>query len=101
MWVSYLYSNAGGGIGPYTIKTFFAKLGKEGMHIGFDRHQASKKEKELVEEFAQDKPSPEIEEEGRKFIEKAAQRPPGKRSVEDYLVLATDKWRAKNYEAAR
>ena len=100
MWVSYLFSNAGG-IGPYTIKTFFAKLGKEGMQIGFDRHQASKKEKELVEEFAQDKPSPEIEEEGRKFIEKAAQRPPGKRSAEDYLALATDKSRAKNYEAAR
>jgi tetratricopeptide (TPR) repeat protein len=87
-------------VGPSTIKTLGAKWGAGGGHIGFDRYQPTEKEKELIEEFSQDKPSPEIEKEGQKFIEGAEGRSPEKRSAEDYLVLATDKWRAKKYEEA-
>jgi tetratricopeptide (TPR) repeat protein len=88
-------------VGPSTIKTFTAKWDpKGGGQIRFDRHQATEEERELVEEFAQDQPSPEIEEEGQKFIKKARQRSPDKRSAEDYLALAADKWRAKDYDVA-
>jgi len=88
------------GVGPSTIKTLGAKWGKDGEQLGLDRYQATEKEQKLVEKFSQDKPSPEIEKEGQKFIEKAEERPPEKRSVEDYLALAADKWRAGDYDAA-
>ena len=88
------------GVGPSTIKTLGAKWGKDGGQLGLDRYQATEKEQKLVEKFSQDKPSPEIEKEGQKFIEKAEERSPEKRSAEDYLALAADKWRAKDYDAA-
>ena len=88
------------GVRPSTIKTFGAGWGKGEGHFGIARYLPTENVRELVEDFSQDKPSPEIEEEGKKFIEQAEERPPEKRSTEDYLALAADKWRAKDYDAA-
>jgi tetratricopeptide (TPR) repeat protein len=87
-------------VGPSTIKTWGAKWGGGGGHIGFDRYKPTEKERELAIRLAQEKPSPEINKEGEKFIEKAEERTPEQRSPEDYLALATEKWRAKDYDAA-
>jgi hypothetical protein len=88
------------GIGPYTIQNFVAKWSKKGFQLELVRHQATKEEQEIAIKLAQDNPPPEIEKEGQKFIEKAEERSPEKRSAEDYLALAADKWRAKDYDAA-
>jgi tetratricopeptide (TPR) repeat protein len=87
-------------VGPDSIKTLGFKWGKDGGHIGFDRYQPTEPERELALKLAQDNPSPEIEKKGEKFIEKAEERVPEQRSPEDYLALANEKWRAKDYDAA-
>jgi len=87
-------------VGPSTIKTWVAKWGGDGGHIGFDRYQPTEQERELSIKLAQDNPSPEIEKEGKEFITKAEERAPERRSPEDYLALATEKWRAKDYDGA-
>lgn len=74
------------------------KFGKKGVEI--NRYQPTEKERDLTLKLAQDNPSPEIENEGEEYIEEAKERSPEKRSPEDYLALATEKWRAKNYDAA-
>ena len=38
--------------------------------------------------------------EGQELIKEAEDRAPEQRSPEDYLILATEKWRAKKYDAA-
>jgi tetratricopeptide (TPR) repeat protein len=87
-------------VGPSTIKTWGAKWGGDGGHIGFDRFQPTDRERELALNLSQDQVSSEIKNEGEEYIEEAKQRPPEKRSPEDYLTLATEKWRAKDYDGA-
>jgi tetratricopeptide (TPR) repeat protein len=86
-------------VGPSTIKTWGAKWGGDGGHIGFDRYQPTEPERKLALKLAEDKPSPKIEKEGKEYIKEAEERPPEKRSPEDYMALATEKWRAKDYGA--
>ncbi len=87
-------------VGPSTIKTLGAKWGAGGGHIGFDRYQPTEEEKKLVNKISQDElPSGAIEA-MKIYLAGAENRPPEIRSAEDYLALATDKWRAKNYGAA-
>jgi len=77
------------GVGLSTLKNLKIKWNSDaGFEFGFERYKPTEEERELVEEFAKDKPSPEIEKKGREFIEKAEERPPEKRSAEDYLALA-------------
>ena len=83
-------------VGPDSLKSF--KAGKDGIEL--TRHQPSDNEREITFKLAQDKPSPEILREGQKFIKEAKNRIPEERSPEDYLALATEKWRAKNYDKA-
>ncbi len=85
-----------GAFGPDNVKNI--EVGKEGVKI--TRYQPTQQERELALNLAQDKPSPEIEKEGERFIEQAEERTPEQRSPEDYLALATEKWRAKDYDAA-
>jgi tetratricopeptide (TPR) repeat protein len=89
-----------GSVAPSTIKTLGAKWSASGGQIGFDRYQPTKKERELVEKMALNKPSVDLGEEGQKLIEAAENRTPEIRSAEDYLALGGDKWRAKEYDAA-
>ena len=81
-------------LGPSSIKNF------EAVGIKVARYQPTKEIKDLAIEFSQDKPSPEVVANTKKVIKAAAQRPEEKRSPEDYLVLATEKWRTKNYDKA-
>jgi len=87
-------------VGPSTIKTWGAKWGSDGGQIGFERYQPTEEDRELTLKLAQDNPSPEIEKKGEELIEEAEERTPEKRSPEDYLALATEKWRAKDYDNA-
>jgi tetratricopeptide (TPR) repeat protein len=87
-------------VGPSTIKTWGAKWGMDGGHIGFDRYQPTEPERELALNLSQDQLSSEIKNEGEEYIQEAKQRPPEKRSPEDYLTLSTEKWRAEDYDAA-
>ncbi len=87
-------------VGPSTIKTWGAKWGGDGGHIGFDRYQPTEPERQLALKVSQDQLSSEIKNEGEEYIEEAKQRSPEKRSPEDYLALATEKWRAKDYDGA-
>jgi hypothetical protein len=66
--------------GLFASSPLGAKWGKEGGHIGFDRHQPTEAERELVEKIAKDEPPAEIREAGQKLIETAE-----KRSAEDIL----------------
>lgn len=74
------------------------KFGKKGVEI--NRYQPTEQERELALKLAQEKRSPEIGKEGEKLIEEAKERTPEQRSPEDYLTLATEKWRAKDYDGA-
>jgi tetratricopeptide (TPR) repeat protein len=91
------------GVGPYTIKGIAAKWGKDGGEIKIDRHIATDEERELAVQISQDQPMPKTKEEGEKTISavKAAEkRPEKKRSAEDYLILATQKWRSEEFDRA-
>lgn len=90
------------GIGPYTIKGIAAKWGKDGGEIKVDRHIATDEEREFAVQISQDQPVTETKEEEKiiAVIETAENRPEEKRSAEDYLILATKKWRGKEYDKA-
>ncbi|MDA0691246.1 MAG: tetratricopeptide repeat protein [Nitrospinae bacterium] len=89
------------GVGPTRIANFGAKWGKGGGEFGVSvRNQPTEKERELVLKVSQDQLSPEIEKEEQDYIKEAEERAPERRSPEDYLALATEKWRAKDYDGA-
>lgn len=73
------------------------ELGKEGFKLRFHNPP---EEKNILSEFSQDKASPEILEKAKPLIEEAIKRADAVRSAEDYLALATENWRAKNYDKA-
>jgi tetratricopeptide (TPR) repeat protein len=81
-------------LGPNSIKNF------EAIGIKVERYQPTKEDKDLAINFAQDKPSLEIVKKTEKLITAAEQRSDERRSLEDYLVLATEKWRTKRYDEA-
>ena len=87
-------------VGPDTIKILGAKWGADGGQFGFDRYQPTQQERNLTLKISQDKPSSEILIESKAFLKHAKTRTPGQRSPEDYLALATDNWRNKNYDSA-
>lgn len=99
VWIAIIFGGIlilGGLFGPDKIKDF--AVGTDGLHIS--RHQPTEPEREVAFKVSQDQLSPEIEKEGKEFIKKAEERPLEQRSPEDYLALATEKWRAKDYDAA-
>lgn len=83
-------------LGPPTIKAL--KINKEGIEL--TRYEPTEQERDLAIEYSKDYLSPEIEKEGQILVQKAKDRPPKQRSTEDFLALATEKRRAKDYDAA-
>ena len=64
------------------------------------RHQPGKEERKSVLKLATDTATTISPEEKEKLVVDAKLRPDQKRSPEDYLVLATEAWRAKKYDDA-
>ena len=82
---------------PYDILEI-AFSGKGGLKI--KRNQPSPEERKEILKIAQDEPVKVDEKEKEKLVEAAKNRPDERRSAEDYIVLATEFWRAKKYDDA-
>jgi tetratricopeptide (TPR) repeat protein len=82
-------------IDPYTISKIAI-----GKWLKIERHQPSKEERKSVLKLATDTATTISPEEKEKLVVDAKLRPDQKRSPEDYLVLATEAWRAKKYDNA-
>jgi tetratricopeptide (TPR) repeat protein len=74
------------------------KASGKGIHI--TRHQPGKEERKSVLKLATDTVTTISPEEKEKLVVDAERRPDQKRSPEDYLVLATEAWRGKEYDNA-
>jgi Tfp pilus assembly protein PilF len=83
-------------VGPETIKRF--AFGKDGLQI--ERHQPSPEEQDLAIAASADTVPDEMEQQAEKLATEASRRSEQERSAEDYLMLATQEWRAKRYDAA-
>ncbi len=81
-------------LGPSSIKTFEAK------NVKIERFRPTSEDINLSHVVVQDQISPEVEQKIEKLVGDAEQRLEEARSPEDYLVLATEKWRAKDYDEA-
>lgn len=82
--------------GPQTIKKF-----KFGISNGIEIERKFPEEKKpILFEYAQKDASTKPREEAIELVKEAAELPESKRSAEDYLVLATESWRAKKYDEA-
>ena len=88
------------GVGPTTIDVLSAKLGSGNGAYGFDRYLPSGPEREIALKISQDHPSLDIATEEQDFLIEAEKRPPKIRAPEDYLALATKKWRARDYDGS-
>ena len=82
-------------IDPYTISKIVV-----GKWLSIERHQPSKEERKSVLKLATDTATTISPEEKEKLIVEAKLRPDQRRSPEDYLILATEAWRAKEYDEA-
>jgi len=82
-------------VGLHTIKKFWTKWG------GFERHITSKEERKIATDIASKKElTPKEKEEIKPLLEEAKKRTEPERSPEDYLVLASEEWRAKRFDSA-
>jgi len=84
-------------INPNIIKIW---AGKEGWGLGLTRHHPGEKEKEAALKASEDELTSSESERIKYLFEAAENRSNDKRSPEDYLLLATDAWRKKEYDKA-
>lgn len=85
-------------VNPYEI----LEIKASGKGVLIKRYQPAKEEREEAIKFAADEPVKILagEKQKKKLIKAAEHRTDVMRSVEDYLVLATEAWRGKNYDDA-
>jgi tetratricopeptide (TPR) repeat protein len=83
-------------VNPYEI----LEIKASGKEIHIKRHQPAQEEREEAIKIAADNPVEISREEKERLIKDAERRTDELRSPEDYLVLATEAWRAKKYDDA-
>lgn len=84
-----------------SIQSLTLKLWKDGPEFKLERHKTSAPERKKIIEIAQEVDKKvEIADDKKKLIENAKKRSNEERSPEDYLILAAQAWRSKEYDKA-
>ena len=86
-----------GGVGPTTIKDMMFKQSDAGFEFSFRRNIDTPEKIQRAINVDSEIDKGNTSDESVKLIQETKDTPDSKRSAADYLILATDNWKAGNY----